>query len=124
MKYSEHHYVSDTNDLILYLSMVFFTAMVLGFIIIGVKIANRNFKPALRNVWAGLILGLINFGSTFYILKAMSIYDSSVIFPITNAGIVSLSAMIGFLFFREKLSTRNWIGICLAILAILLIAYA
>jgi len=124
MKYSEYHYVSDTNDLILYLSMVFFTAMVLGVMISLVRLIKNTFKPAMRNVMAGIILGLINFGSTFYILKAMSIYDSSVVFPITNAGIVSLSALVGFIFFKEKLNTRNWIGILLAILAILFIANA
>ncbi|MEN8224763.1 MAG: DMT family transporter [Bacteroidota bacterium] len=124
MKYSEYHYVSDSNDLILYLSVVFLTAMILGFIIGAIKYVHKKFKIGLKNITAGIVLGLINFGSTFYLLKAMGVYDSSVVFPITNAGIVSLSALVGFLFFREKLSRRNRIGILLALVAILLIAIA
>ena len=86
---------------------------------------SMNRKPLLyRNIIAGIILGLINFGSTFYILKAMGIFKSSVVFPITNAGIVSLSALIGYFFFREKLKLVNWIGIGLAIIAIIMIANA
>jgi len=124
MKYSEHHYVEDTNDLILFLAVIFSMALVLGLLISTKRYFDKKYSISFRNIIAGIILGLINFGSTFYILKSMGLFSSSVVFPVTNAGIVTLSALIGFLFFREKLSTRNWIGILLAILAILLIANA
>jgi drug/metabolite transporter (DMT)-like permease len=124
MKYSEFHFVVDTNDLILFLAMIFFTALVLGLIISAVRYSSNRNPLLLRNIIAGIILGLINFGSTFYILKAMGLYESSVVFPIINAGIVSLSALTGYFFFREKLKLTNWIGIGLALIAILIIAYS
>lgn len=124
MKYSEHHFVADTNDLILFLSVIFLTSLVVGLSISAKRFIDNKQRISLYTIVGGTILGLINFGSTFYILKAMGIYSSSVVFPVTNAGVVSLSALAGFLFFREKLSIRNWIGILLAILAILLIANA
>lgn len=124
MKYSEYHHVEGGNDLILFLSVVFFTAMILGLIISLARYIDSKKPILVRNIIAGIILGLINFGSTFYILKAMGVFESSVVFPITNAGIVSLSALTGYFFFREKLSLKNWIGIGLAIIAILLIANA
>jgi drug/metabolite transporter (DMT)-like permease len=124
MKYAEFHFVDNTNELILFLSMIFFTSLILGLCISGVKYVNSKYRISIRNIIAGIILGLLNFGSTFYILKCMGLYDSSVVFPVTNAGIVSLSAIIGFFFFREKLNKKNWIGITLAILAIILIANA
>jgi glucose uptake protein GlcU len=124
MKYSEFHYVADTNDLILYLAMVFFSALVLGTLVSLFRYAKKRYHFSLRNIAAGIILGMLNFGSTFYILRAMDLFSSSVVFPITNAGIVSLSALTGFFFFREKLSTRNWLGIVLAIVAIIMIANA
>lgn len=124
MKYAEYHFVANTNDLILFLSMIFFTSLVLGIIISMIKYARKRYRISGRNLLAGIILGLLNFGSTYYILKCMGLYDSSVVFPVTNAGIVSLSALTGFFLFREKLNRKNWIGIALAILAILLIANA
>lgn len=124
MKYTEFHFVSDTNNLILFLSVIFLSSLLLGIIISIIKYSRARYHISLKNILAGIILGLLNFGSTFYILKCMGLYDSSVVFPITNAGIVSLSALIGFYFFREKLSKKNWAGIALAILAIVLIANA
>lgn len=124
MKYAEFHFVSDSNNLILFLSVIFSSSLLLGIIISIVKYFRLKYRIQLKNILAGIILGLLNFGSTFYILKCMGLYDSSVVFPVTNAGIVSLSALIGFYFFREKLSKKNWAGIALAILAIVLIANA
>lgn len=124
MKYAEFHFVSDSNNLILFLSVIFSSSLLLGIIISIVKYFRLKYRIQLKNILAGIILGLLNFGSTFYILKCMGLYDSSVVFPVTNAGIVSLSALMGFYFFREKLSKKNWAGIALAILAIVLIANA
>ncbi len=124
MKYTEYHFVADSNDLILFLSVVFLTALIIGGSISIIKYIKKKYALSLRNVAAGTLLGLLNFGSTYYILVSMGLYDSSVVFPVTNAGIVSLSALTGYFFFREKLSGRNWAGIGLAIIAILLIANA
>ncbi len=124
MKYAEYYYVADTNDLILFLSIIFSASLILGLFISTAKYIDKKYSVSPRNILAGIILGLLNFGSTFYILKCMSIYDSSVVFPVSNAGIVSLSALIGFFLFKEKLSKINWAGIMLAILAIILIANA
>jgi drug/metabolite transporter (DMT)-like permease len=124
MKYSMFHHVDGSNDLILFLSLVFLTALLIGIIISLSRTRIKNNPITLRNIVAGIILGLLNFGSTYYIMEAMGIFDSAVVFPITNAGIVSLSTLIGFFLFREKLNTKNWIGILLAIFAIILIANA
>ena len=124
MKYSEHHYVTDINERILFLTIIFMTALVFGVLITAKRYADRRVGINMHTLIGGSILGLINFGSTYYILKAMDIFPSSVVFPIINAGIVTLSALTGWLLFREKLSTRNWIGIFLAIAAILMIANA
>ncbi len=124
MKYSEHHYVEDNNDLVLYLSVIFLTALGLGIIISIFRYSRKKFRIEFKNILAGILLGLLNFGSTLYILKSMGIFDSSIVFPIANAGIVCLSAVSGFFIFGERLTPRNWAGIILGILAILLIANA
>jgi uncharacterized membrane protein len=38
--------------------------------------------------------------------------------------VVALSAIIGFLFFKEKITRENWIGVLLAVAAIIMIARA
>jgi len=49
--------------------------------------------------------------------------DSSVVFPINNMSIVVFSAILAFVFFKEKLSLINWLGICASLLAIGIISF-
>lgn len=121
MKFADHYYIG--NDLVLFLSMVFATSFFLGMCILAYRAANRRVVIELKNFPAGMFLGLINFGSTFYMLKAISVFESSVVFPVTNAAIVGLSGIAGYFGFREKLTWINISGIGLAIVSILIIAY-
>jgi uncharacterized membrane protein len=65
---------------------------------------------------------LLNWYSTLYFLKGLDIFQVSFFVPVFNVGVVALSAITGYMVFKEKLSRMNWIGIVLAILAIVLIA--
>jgi drug/metabolite transporter (DMT)-like permease len=124
MKYTEHHFIENSNELTLFLALIFLTSLIMGSIISTARFIQNKHLINFKTIIAGTILGLLNFGSTFYILKSMGVYESAVVFPVANAGIVSLSALTGYILFREKLSRMNWAGILLAILAILLIANA
>ncbi len=74
----------------------------------------------LKSIIAGIILGIPNYFSLLYLIKALSIpnWDSSVIFPINNMGIVVLSAISSYLIFSEKFSRANLAGIAIGIIAI------
>ncbi len=120
LKYTEHKYVND--DTILFLSTIFFVSLIIGIIICSSRFFINKRKIKLKNVIGGSILGLMNFGTTYFLIMAMGMFQSSVLFPINNVGIVALSALSGLIIFKEKLSLINWIGILLSIFAILLIS--
>lgn len=122
MKFADHYFIN--NDLVLFLSLVFTTSFILGATILIISIVRGKSGIQLKHMIGGTFLGMINFGSTYYMLKAISVYESSVVFPVSNAAIVGLSGLAGYLGFREKLSLINWSGIILAIIAILIIAKA
>ncbi|HOX77479.1 MAG TPA: DMT family transporter [Bacteroidales bacterium] len=122
MKLADHYYISD--DVTLFLSVVFSTSFLIGAAILVYRILRRKTILKLKNLAGGVILGSLNFGSTYYMLKAISSFESSVVFPVTNAAIVGISGLAGFFIFREKLAWINWLGITLAILAILIISKA
>jgi uncharacterized membrane protein len=103
---------------------VVFVALCAGFLILVTRSFFTKQKIYLRNIIGGFFLGLLNFSATYYFLMALGEFQSSVVFPIMNVGIVALSALTAFFIFREKLALINWIGILLAIVAILAIAYA
>lgn len=88
-------------------------------------ITHKPQKQLLRKstIAIGALLGLFNFGSLFFLMKALnkSGLDSSLIFGINNLAIVCLSLLFGYFVFKENLSRLNWLGIILSIICILLL---
>ncbi len=77
-----------------------------------------------RNLWAGLLLGVLNFGNiVFYVYAHRALPDSpAVVFATMNIGVVVLGTLVGVLGFGEKLGWLNRLGIALAVVAIAMIA--
>ena len=77
-----------------------------------------------RNTGAGLLLGLLNFGNiVFYVHAHRALPENpSLVFAAMNIGVVVLGTLVGVLAFSEKLGRMNWLGIALAVPAIVLIA--
>ena len=100
---------------------VFASAMTLGWCLNFYKKELYQWK----NVFAGIILGIPNYFSLYFLLKTLSTlkWQSSVIFPINNLGIVCLSAFIGFVLFKEKFNQRKLIGFILAVTSIVIIGF-
>lgn len=120
MKITDHHFIVD--DLLLLLSVIFFIALLIGLSLLAFSVltGKKRFSP--RSLLAGILLGFVNFGSTYFLFKSMEYFDSSLMFPVRNTGIVVLSALTGYFVFAEKLSRTNWFGIFLAVLAIIMVA--
>lgn len=103
-------------------TFVFLTAFLLSAI---ATLFNKNTRVIVHRptLLMGVLLGLVNFGSLYFIINALnhSLLKSSVVFVVINMSIVILSAIIGRTFFKEKLSLINVSGIILAILSLLLL---
>ena len=120
-KHAQMFHVGE-GETLLFLGTVFVSSMVIGSVILLSK-ALKNKQPMHgRSLLAGIWLGFLNFFSSYFFLLSLGIFESSVFFPVFNVSIVSLSALSGFFFFRERLTPVNWAGIVLALCAILLIA--
>ena len=120
MKYTEYHYLQD--DLFQLLAVVFTLSLVIGVIILLVRVVLGKTVLQTKNIAAGLALGMVNFYSTYFMFRSMEYFDSSVMFPVLNIGVVSLAAFSDAFLFNEKFSTANRIGIGLALLAIVFIS--
>lgn len=118
MKFAEYHFIGE--DFTLFLSTAFLVSLILGSVILIVK--SKQEKFALKNMLIGIILGLLNWYSTYYFLLSLDLFDVSIVVPVINVGIVAISSIIGYFLFKEKLSRVNWIGIFIAMVAILLMA--
>ncbi|MGC6470871.1 MAG: EamA/RhaT family transporter [Flavobacteriales bacterium] len=77
-----------------------------------------------RNVVAGILLGVPNYFSIFFVLRSLESMESSLVFPILNIGVVVLSALIGWAYYKEQLSKLNFLGVGLAIVSICVLLIA
>jgi drug/metabolite transporter (DMT)-like permease len=107
----------------LFISCIFFFSLLIGIIWLIINYFALKQKIHYRNIIAGILLGIFNFLSTYYFFKGVEVVESAIFFPILNTGIVSLSAIIGFFIFKEKLNKTNWIGILIAMVTIFFIAF-
>ncbi len=120
VKYTQHFYLNLDEGL--FLSFVFFVALLIGVIVLFIKQFVKGRFITLKSLLAGVVLGSLNYWGAYFFLMSMEHYQASFLFPVVNVGIVGLSAMVSYLVFKEKLSKINWVGILIAIIAITLVS--
>lgn len=105
---------------------IFLGAFTVGFILYFFmnRFSLKSWK--FRNIGAGILLGIPNYFSIYFLLLAIREYgdQSAFVFGFNNIGIVLLSTLLSVVFFHEKLSTLNKIGILVSTVSITIIAYA
>ena len=123
IKYTQEVHLTGSGS-IMFASTLFCIAAISG-------IAYTPFrKKSINNIFnkdvliAGLVLGIINFGSLYGIVMALEsrVFDSSIIFGVNNIGIVMFSVFLALLIFNEKLSKLNRVGIILSLVSILILS--
>ncbi|HEY9281072.1 MAG TPA: EamA/RhaT family transporter [Eoetvoesiella sp.] len=100
-----------------------FTAFVLAGIVIFLYLFLQRTKWTRRNLLAGILLGLLNFSNIYFYIRAHQVFpgNPTLVFSTMNIGVISLGAIVGAGFFKEKLSWLNGLGIALAISAIVVL---
>jgi drug/metabolite transporter (DMT)-like permease len=100
-------------------------AAVIGWLIIGWLWIKRKNNFSGKDIYAGIMLGIPNYFSIYLMLVMLNQgWKGSIMYPMLNVSVLLLSTIIAVIAFREKLNRLNWIGIGLATLSILTIAYA
>ena len=110
----------------LFSATIFGCAFILGMSILLYQMVKGTFRFEFKNILGGILLGVPNYFSIVYLLKALSTdgMESSTAFTLNNVGIVILSTLFGLFIFKEKLIWKNWLGIVIAIVSILLVMSA
>ena len=100
-------------------------AIVAGLLMLTARLVQgkETFQP--RSLIGAVTLGVPNFLSFYTLLRALSAFggNGAFVYPLYNIGVILLAALMAGLFFRERLSTANKIGLALAVLAIGLISW-
>ena len=109
----------------LFSAVVFGSAACTGIIFIAIRTFKKLVVPNIPTVVGGIALGVLNYFSIFYILRALQHenLNSASVFTINNVAIVMFSTLLGVVLFKERISIKNWMGIALAIISIFLVAF-
>jgi drug/metabolite transporter (DMT)-like permease len=101
-------------------------AGVLGALILSVRIIQGSTKVELKNIAAGIVLGIPNYFSIYLLIHSYRTtgWQDSTVLAVTNVSVVLLSSLIGFLAFEENATSRKIIGLISAILAIVILSLA
>lgn len=124
MNYTNSNYL--TNETASWFTVsTFFYSSLFGILMILFRIIFLKSKLSFRSIVAGFILGIPNYFSIYFLLRALSAYnnDGAFMFPIMNIGVILFSIILSLIIFKEKLSRTNQIGIIISFLSILLISY-
>ena len=108
-------------DMSFMIAFIYFIALLFGILIVAYDLIRGKSKWQWKSALGGIGLGVINFFSTYSVYHAMRCFDNVVLFPIYNIGVVSVTALTGWLLFKEKLTWKNYLGLAIAIIAVILI---
>ncbi|WP_367867421.1 EamA/RhaT family transporter [Pedobacter sp. WC2423] len=105
------------------LMVVFCISFIIAAVILGYVVIVRKKKVELINFFCGIVLGCFNFGNILFYMKAHRAMaaNPSTVFAAMNMGVIILGSIIGIVLFKEKVSKLNYMGIAMALVAILLI---
>jgi len=96
----------------------FWGSLTLTILLITKKVSFQS-----KAILSGIVLGIPNYFSVYYLLKTLNYYqhDGSFVFPMLNLCIILFTAIVSYLFFKEKFTVKLSIGLLLASTSILLL---
>lgn len=104
------------------LNLAFIGAFILS--IAYIAITQPNWQP--KNIFTGLVLGILNFANIALYVKAHMLFKETpaIVFAGMNILVVVLGVLSGVIFFKERLQAYTWIGLVSGIVAVLCLAKA
>ena len=87
---------------------------------IAVILYNKE-KIGLIDVIYGICVGVPNFFASRFMLQALSELPAVVVYPIRGVGGIVLIALVGVLFFKEKLKKHQWLAMIVVLAAVALL---
>ena len=120
LNYVNHYFIEQAIEPIFPI-IIFSSAFICGTIVCLIKKVKFGWKEFM----GGLYLGIPNYFSIYFQLKALSAFENNgaIVYPALNIGIIIGSTLLAIMLFKEKLSKINLAGVGLALVVIFLLSY-
>lgn len=86
-----------------------------------VQMIARRRLPGRQELVFGTGIGVANICQTFVMLKALDAYDGFVVFSMVSAGGLVFTALVAVFLMGEKLTRASWLGIAIAVVALVML---
>lgn len=100
-----------------FLFYIFAVALVLSLALVIYK----KERPGWRELLFGAAIGIPNFFSSKFLLRALADLPAVVVYPSFSIGTMLLTTLVGVVFFKERLQKRQWLAMAVIIVALLLL---
>lgn len=109
------------NSRVLFLLLAFGVSFLIGAVLVAERALRRGQWPSRQTIGWGIVLGVINYGSLEFILRAIEALPGPFVFPANNIAIMVLAALLGVYVWGEHLTRANRVGLGLALVALVLL---
>ena len=100
-----------------FLLYTFLTALVLC----TVLMLHKGQRPGASEVFFGLLIGIPNFFSARFLLRALDGLPGFIVYPTFSVGTILMVTLAGVVFFRERLSRRQFLAMGCILAALVLL---
>ncbi|TVP80401.1 MAG: hypothetical protein EA352_00110 [Gemmatimonadales bacterium] len=114
---------AETNSRAHFLLVVFAVALVTGALLVLARGIRTRRWPSRGVLGWGAVLGLVNYGSAEFMLRALRDIPGTVAFPVNNVAVVTLATLLGMGVWRERTGTGHRAGLLLALVALVLFGF-
>ena len=110
----------------LFTGYAFILAATLGSIHFVIQKIRGSAILKFKDIIGGLLLGIPNYFSIYFFLLALESpeLESSVVFPVTNMGVIVFASLLSLILFGERIKKNKLRAILLALIAIALISWS
>ncbi|MDG2430982.1 EamA/RhaT family transporter [Flavobacterium sp.] len=105
------------------LFIVFGISLAIMIAVVLYELVIKKVKITAINLGLGALVGIFNFSNILFYLKAHQAFakNPSTVFAAMNMGVIIIGSLVGILVFKEKLNAKNYLGLVIALAAIILI---
>lgn len=124
MKFAQQKHLETPKQQAIYTIHLFAIAGAIGTLILLAQILRKQSKLSLKNLVGGIILGVPNFFSIYFMIRMLNsnFLKSSALIPLSNIGVLLASTLFAVLLFKEKITPKRLVGIALSLVVIVFLA--
>lgn len=110
----------EVGDSTLSAQFLFYTFAVALVLCVGLMRFKKQ-RPGKNEVFFGLLIGIPNFFSARFLLLSLNSVSAVIAYPTYSVATIFVITLAGVLFFKEKLSRRQWLAIAIILAALILL---